>query len=157
MENNYNSHANNLKPLKAQTPVRVQENGSWTKTGKVVEVLPYRKYRIRMDGSGRLTIRNRRFIKEKEKSGLLPFPSPDLPNPNGSNNQHKECQHWEPNSAPTDTNDNAPTDTNDNQREPKKTRLPRMLKDIAPYNNKGLREETDEPRHRARLRGGKEF
>ena len=147
LENNYNSQASDLKPIKSQTPVRVQENGCWTKTGKVVEVLPHRRYRIRMDGSGRLTIRNRRFIKEK--SGLLPFPSPDIPNPNGSKNQNNERQQWEPTTAPTHTEDQ--------QMVPKKTRLPRMLKNIAPHNNKGIREETDEPRHRARLRGGKEF
>ena len=146
LENNYNRHASNLNPIQTQTPVRVQENGSWTKTGKVVEILPHRRYRIRMDGSGRLTIRNRRFIKEK---GGLPFPSPDIPDHNGCNSQNKEEQHWEPSTTPTHTDDQ--------QVAPKKTRLPRMLKNIAPHNNKGIREETDEPRHRARLRGGKEF
>lgn len=35
----------------------------WDKTGTVVEVLQYHQYGIRTDGSGRLTTRNRRFLR----------------------------------------------------------------------------------------------
>ena len=33
----------------------------WDKTGVVIEVLDHDQYRIRMDGSGRPSLRNRRF------------------------------------------------------------------------------------------------
>ena len=33
------------------------------KTGVVVERLPHRQYKIRMDGSGRVSLRNRKFLK----------------------------------------------------------------------------------------------
>ena len=36
----------------------------WDKTGLVVEALPHRHYRVRIDGSRRLTLRNRRFIRK---------------------------------------------------------------------------------------------
>ena len=35
----------------------------WDKTGVVEEVLGNRQYRIRMEDSGRMTIRNRRFLR----------------------------------------------------------------------------------------------
>ena len=35
----------------------------WHCTGQIMEVLPYDKYVIKVDGSGRLTTRNRRFLK----------------------------------------------------------------------------------------------
>ena len=47
----------------------------WEKTGKIVEKMGNRQYNIRMDGSGRITTRNRRFIKK-----VLPVCSdPPLP------------------------------------------------------------------------------
>ena len=35
----------------------------WDKTGKIVEVRPHNQYLVRMDGSGRVSIRNRRFLR----------------------------------------------------------------------------------------------
>ena len=34
----------------------------WDRSGVIIERLPYDQYTIRMDGSGRMTLRNRRFI-----------------------------------------------------------------------------------------------
>ena len=51
----------------------------WSKSGKIIEVLPFRQYRIRVDGSDRITIRNRRFLKcipTPVKNYYIP--SPDL-------------------------------------------------------------------------------
>ena len=62
-EEKYNTQTKTLNPLKPQTIVRIQENGKWSKTGRIVECLPYNQYRIKVDGSGRVTTRNRRFIK----------------------------------------------------------------------------------------------
>ena len=35
----------------------------WDKSGTVVEVLPFDQYNVKMDGSGRLSLRNRKFLK----------------------------------------------------------------------------------------------
>ena len=60
---------NVLQPLQVGDPVAVQNQtgnhpSRWDKTGFVVETLPHRQYRIRIDGSRRLTLRNRRFIRK---------------------------------------------------------------------------------------------
>ena len=69
-----------LAELDVNDQVAVQnQTGSypkrWEKTGTIVEKMGNRQYNIRMDGSGRITTRNRRFIKK-----ILPVCSdPPLP------------------------------------------------------------------------------
>ena len=36
----------------------------WSKSGKIVEKLDFNQYLIKVDGGGRLTRRNRRFLKK---------------------------------------------------------------------------------------------
>ena len=36
----------------------------WDRTGQVVEDLGYNKYRVRVDGSGRVSDRNRQFLRQ---------------------------------------------------------------------------------------------
>ena len=62
-EYRFNRNAHTLTPLSAQTAVRVQSKGLWNKSGRIVEALPHRQYRVRLDGSGRITLRNRKFLK----------------------------------------------------------------------------------------------
>ena len=57
-----------LPSLKVSDTVMVQNQSGphpnkWDRSGTVVETLPHDQYRIKMDGSGRHTIRNRRFLK----------------------------------------------------------------------------------------------
>ena len=62
-------HANSkvLPPMVLGTKVHVQNqaNNRWDRSGTITEVLPFRKYTVQMDGSGRLTKRNRRHLKVK--------------------------------------------------------------------------------------------
>ena len=65
----YNRGTRTLPELDISDHVAVQNQRGhyskrWDKTGKIVEKLPFRQYKIRMDGSGRITLRNRRFLKE---------------------------------------------------------------------------------------------
>ena len=65
----YNRGTRTLPELDISDHVAVQNQRGhyskrWDKTGKIVEKLPFRQYEIRMDGSGRITLRNRRFLKE---------------------------------------------------------------------------------------------
>ena len=74
-EATYNEHVKPLSPIAIQTPVLVQEKGRWSKSGKVIEVLTNRQYRIRMDGSGRVTLRNRNRIKPISQAAPNQTPS----------------------------------------------------------------------------------
>jgi len=68
--NNYASkeRRNNLPALQVGDSVAVQNqtgnHSRWDKTGLVVEALPHRQYRILINGSRRLTLRNSRFIRK---------------------------------------------------------------------------------------------
>ena len=61
-------HTRRLKPLTVGTSVTIQnQHGNspkrWCNTGRIVEVGEFDKYMVKMDGSGRLTVRNRKFLK----------------------------------------------------------------------------------------------
>ena len=62
----YNRTAHELSTLEVGNFVAIQNQRTkrWDITGLVVEVLPERQYRISIDGSGRITLRNRRFMKK---------------------------------------------------------------------------------------------
>ncbi len=83
----WDEHTQGLSPLKCGDTVLVQNQTGrhptkWDKTGTVVEVLQYHQYSVRTDGSGRLTTRNRRFLRrydphQTEPTTKLPqFPLP---------------------------------------------------------------------------------
>ena len=61
-------HTRDLPQLDIGTHVLVQnQNGNnprlWDKRGVIVEVLPFRQYRVMIDGSRRITLRNRKFLR----------------------------------------------------------------------------------------------
>merc|ERR1712002_1043223 len=58
-----------LQDLKVGDMVQIQnQRGNnprrWSKSGKVVEKLEHDQYLVKVDGSGRITRRNRRFLKK---------------------------------------------------------------------------------------------
>ena len=66
---NYNQHSKELPELNENECVAVQnQDGNhpnrWDRTGKVIEKLPHRQYRVKMDISNRVTLRNRRFLRK---------------------------------------------------------------------------------------------
>ena len=66
---NLNKHARPLQPLIPGNKCFVhnhtgQHAKKWYYTGTVVSVLPHDKYGIKMDGTGRVTYRNRRFLRK---------------------------------------------------------------------------------------------
>ena len=72
-------HTRSLPPLKVSDTVIIQNQvgnhpRKWDKTGKVVEVKQYNQYIIKVDGSGRTTLRNRKFLRK-----YTPFQSPVEP------------------------------------------------------------------------------
>ena len=64
----WSEHTKRLPPLKVGDTVRLQNQTGrhpkkWDKTGRVVEVGQHNQYIIRVDGSGRVTLRNRQFLR----------------------------------------------------------------------------------------------
>ena len=77
----WTEHTKTLKPLDIGDHVYVQnlvgnQPLRWERTGVVVEVKPFNQYVIRLDGSGRVTLRNRRHLRKFTpfitKRGILP-------------------------------------------------------------------------------------
>jgi hypothetical protein len=67
----YNEHTKTLPELQVGDHVAVQNQtgprpNKWEKTGLVVEKCDNRQYLVKLDGSGRCTLRNRRFLKKIE-------------------------------------------------------------------------------------------
>lgn len=65
----YNQHCRPLQELQVGDSVQIQNQDGkyprrWTKTGRVVETHGNRQYQVRVDGSGRITLRNRRFLRK---------------------------------------------------------------------------------------------
>ena len=46
----------------------------WDRSGKIVECLPHRQYKIKLDGTGRLTLRNRRHLLQDTQVELFFHP-----------------------------------------------------------------------------------
>ena len=64
-----NEHTKALPPLKQGDMVAIQNQHGprpkkWDRTGLIVETLPHLQYRVRVHGSGRITLRNRQFLKK---------------------------------------------------------------------------------------------
>ena len=65
----WRQHTRLLPPLSVGDHVRIQNQignhpNKWDKTGVVIEVRQYHQYVVRVDGSGRITIRNRKFLRK---------------------------------------------------------------------------------------------
>ena len=63
----YNTVSKPLTPLQPRTKVLIisgNKNPRWNLSGIVVMKLPFRKYKIKLDGSGRIVTRNRCFLRE---------------------------------------------------------------------------------------------
>ena len=60
-------HTRRLPPLKVGYQVRIQlgpHQKKWDKTGSAIEVGQFNQYVLRVDGSFRVTISNRQFLRE---------------------------------------------------------------------------------------------
>ena len=122
-----------LPPLKVGDPVLIHDPAlnhgpkRWTRTGHIVEVLPFHQYRVRMNGSGRTSLRNRKFLKFNHvndhnspnvfPSAFTTSPTPDVPNVTTPTTVHPVV------------NDAVPP-----------TRTPRALQRLQNFNQPGLKE-----------------
>ena len=78
----YNHTAHDLSPLYKGNTVSIQNPNShrWDIAGRIVEALPNRQYKIRVAGSGRITLQNRRFLR-KLKTPITETPLPSVLSP----------------------------------------------------------------------------
>ena len=63
-----NEHTNELPGLSVGDHVLIQNQlgnnpSRWEKRGVIIEVLPYRQYKVRVDGSRKVTLRNSKFLR----------------------------------------------------------------------------------------------
>ena len=70
----YNKYTHNLPLLQGGDKVGIQSqlNHRWNTMGKIITILPDCQYRIRVDGSGRITLEYNRFLRKCE---LKPAPT----------------------------------------------------------------------------------
>ena len=71
----YNTRTKDLKPLKVGDTVFIQNqvgpySKKWDRTGLITEVWPHRKYTVKIDGSGRTSKRNRKFLRLYQPASL---------------------------------------------------------------------------------------
>lgn len=61
----HDQHAHSLTPLRPGQRARIQNpsSGRWDRVGTVLELSAPRQYLLRLDGSGRASIRNRRHLR----------------------------------------------------------------------------------------------
>ena len=69
VEKNLGGGVRDLPDLKVGEMVQIQNQHGvdpkrWCKSGKIVEKLDFNQYLVKVDGGGRLTRRNRRFLKK---------------------------------------------------------------------------------------------
>lgn len=122
-----NSTPRQLPPLATGTRVRVQNQASkvWDRTGLVVEALPHRQYAIRLDGSGRISRRNRRHLRPT----CAPTNTPGGERPPPPGQPHQDATQSGP-PPPTITTQTPPGAALPREQHPRRqTRRPRWMND----------------------------
>ena len=79
MHDYWSEHTRRLLAMAVGDYVRIQNQtgqhpNKWDHTGTVVEVKHHDQYQVKVDGSGRVTLRNRRFLRK-----FTPITSPEPP------------------------------------------------------------------------------
>lgn len=96
-----NEHSRNLKPLQVGDKCYVQNMAGnhptrWDRSGVVISNDGHDSYTLKIDGTGRLTRRNRRFLRKYQPlmSASQPYPSsPPSTYPFNFCNTNKECNN----------------------------------------------------------------
>ena len=155
----YNRHTHNLCPLQAGDTVTIQNplNRRWNTTGKIISALPERQYKIRVDGSGRITLRNRRFLK---KCNLKPTPTPIPSATLGPRIPSTNATVTHPPLSPCDSTCTATRpqqQTTHISPRLRASRIPRALSRLLPHNKPGIKERHTSQATRPTRGGGGEM
>ena len=139
----YNRTAHTLRPLLKGQIVSIQctNNARWSTTGQVIEILPHNQYRIRVDGSGRITLRNRRFLRKLE---TLVTPHPILSPSNGTpileGNDESKAPALQTTDSETAPQPPLPPSSTNQPAVITQARPARALSRLLPHNKPGLKE-----------------
>ena len=140
-----------LVPMLSSKIKKPTERRGWLKR-RIVEVFPNRQYMIRMDHSGRVTLQNRKFIKQCHPiTPPMPIPSRRFPDdPVGERAQAPPAPTEQDGlviAVPTMQQQPEPAQAADQdpqmpllRRAPK---IPRALENLAPFNKPGAMEEEE--------------
>ena len=126
----WTEHTKRLPPLKVGDLVYIQNQSGnyptrWDKSGVVIEVLQNDQYGIKVDGSGRVTLRNRKFLRRFTLSGLPGF----LPNPAKSLSSTPPLGHTSPKNDVTQVPELPGPDISRQPPSPDTSRLPPPTRD----------------------------
>ena len=144
----YNHSTRPLPVIPTGTYVLIQDNDHrkrWNKCGTVVDRND-RKYFIRVQGSGRVITRNRKFIKEApvDNQSEMFLPSSSSPNAGGGDdNDTLPVIQTVPETTTSPSVNNTPANTgstSSGMNSSSQRSVPRMLQRLQPYNNRGLSE-----------------
>ena len=146
-------HSKHLKELQPGDHVYVQNQTGrnptkWEKSGKVMERGDNDQYMVKVDGSGRVTARNRRFLCKFDPALIdsapaqVPFPMEEAVTPTQEPQQDQKTDHR---SGPGIMHRDGPEQ--EQPVEPLQT-APRALRRLADFNNRGLAEDPLMPRRR---------
>ena len=128
----------NLSPLQTSDTVAIQSplNHQWNTTGKVIAALPNCQYQIRVDGLGRITLRNHCFLRKckfKTAPKPIPFATPAAITPT----INTSLLHPDP---LTSSSNDTPKQTTHTLTHPQSSKIPRALSKLLPYNRPRLKE-----------------
>ena len=94
-----NEHSKQLTPLKIGDKCFVQNQSGniptkWQRTGTIMETLNHDQYTVKIDGSGRLTKRNRRFLRVFKPATMTMENAPSIKswNPNKANESKNDIE-----------------------------------------------------------------
>lgn len=142
MKEKWSEHTKILSPLQVGDHVRVQNQVGnsplkWDRTGRVVEARKHDQYIVKIDGSNRTTLRNRRFLRK-----FLPiYDDSRLPPPAKSNNLPLDEESAPPETRERTINDPPGSVASDVPDESaSRDRIPLSLRRLQDFNKRGLRE-----------------
>ena len=172
-----NAHTKDLKKLEVGDEVFIQNQNTsspacrkWDRQGTIIDVRDFNQHLVRVTGSGRVTLRNRKFLRKiKERSQQIVSQLPlhgCLPTPSFSSSKPAQGDTSPPvdqTEAPTQhVDDNLPieedspnsgeeevSDSSQNARE-----NPLMLRNLVSHNNPGASEQLVSYEHPVRDEGG---
>lgn len=160
-----NEHSRNLKKMSVGDRCFVQNQtgnnpNRWDRTGLVVESHPNDQYTVKIDGSGRLTSRNRRFLRQFQPATMEIQPAPPTypvgkdvsGTPPYDHNMTDQMPTLNDVDMPANTMSMEPVGPNRQLMTPlpsllprdasnAETKVPAALRRLLPHNSEGLQEE----------------
>jgi len=164
-----NSHARDLKKLSVGDRCFIQNQtgpapNKWDRTGIVTDAMPHDQYVVKVDGSGRMTTRNRKFLRSFQPASatIQPAPSPShidieqtIPDPMPVNEFQQTVEDESIDHQMTKKNSNTPEGNDSNQdiyiednvgnSENIASKVSRATKRLLPFNEEGLKETIETP------------